>query len=39
MSFVGKLQPYVDEWASRAHEQNIVIEHCLHDGATWVAYL
>jgi hypothetical protein len=38
-SFVGKLQPYVDEWTSAAHEQNVVTEHRLHDGATWVEYL
>jgi hypothetical protein len=39
MSFVDRLQPYVAEWASAAHEQNVVTEHRLHDGATWVAYL
>jgi hypothetical protein len=38
-SFVGKLQPYVDEWASAAHEENVVTEHRLHNGTTWVAYL
>jgi hypothetical protein len=38
-SFVDKLQQYVDEWASAAHEQNVVTEHRLHNGATWVAYL
>jgi hypothetical protein len=38
-SFVGKLQPYVDEWASAAHEENVVTDHLLHDGAAWVAYL
>jgi hypothetical protein len=38
-SFVGKLQLYVDEWASAAHEENVVTEHRLHDGAVWVAYL
>jgi hypothetical protein len=38
-SFVGKLQLYVDEWASAAHEENVVTEHRLHDGAAWVAYL
>jgi hypothetical protein len=32
-SFVGKLQPYVDEWASTTHEENIVTEHRLHDDA------
>jgi hypothetical protein len=31
-SFVDKLQPYVAEWASAAHEQNVVTEHRLHDG-------
>jgi hypothetical protein len=38
-SFANRLQPYVAEWASAAHEQNIVTEHRLHDGAAWVAYL
>jgi hypothetical protein len=38
-SFVDKLQPYVAEWVSAAHEQNVVTEHRLHNGATWVAYL
>jgi hypothetical protein len=38
-SFFGKLQPYMDEWASTAHEQNVVTEHRLHDGMVWVAYL
>jgi hypothetical protein len=38
-SFIDKLQQYVAEWASAAHEQNVVTEHCLHDGAAWVAYL
>jgi hypothetical protein len=38
-SFVDRLQPYVVEWASVAHEQNVVTEHRLHDGAAWVAYL
>jgi hypothetical protein len=38
-SFVDKLQPYVAEWASVTHEQNVVTEHLLHDGAAWVAYL
>jgi hypothetical protein len=38
-SFVDKLQSYVDEWASVAHEQNVVTEHRLHDGAAWIAYL
>jgi hypothetical protein len=37
-SFVGKLQLYVDEWVSAAHEQNVVTEHHLHDSAAWVAY-
>jgi hypothetical protein len=38
-SFVDKLQPYMDEWVSAAHEENVVTEHRLHDGAAWVAYL
>jgi hypothetical protein len=38
-SFVDWLQPYVAEWVSAAHEQNVVTEHRLHDGAAWVAYL
>jgi hypothetical protein len=38
-SFVDKLQLYVDEWASAAHEENVVTEHRLHDSASWVAYL
>jgi hypothetical protein len=38
-SFVDRLQPYVAEWASVAHEQNVVTEHRLHDAAAWVAYL
>jgi hypothetical protein len=29
----------VVEWASAAHEQNVVTEHRLHDGTAWVAYL
>jgi hypothetical protein len=29
----------VAEWASTAHEQNVVTEHRLRDAATWVAYL
>jgi hypothetical protein len=37
--FVDKLQPHVSEWASAAHEQNVVTEHRLQDGAAWVAYL
>jgi hypothetical protein len=37
--FVGRLQPYVDELVSAAHEENVVTEHCLHDGVAWVAYL
>jgi hypothetical protein len=37
--FVDKLQPYMDELASAAHEENVVTEHRLHDGATCVAYL
>jgi hypothetical protein len=39
MSFVDKLQPYVAEWVSAAHEQNVVTKHRLHNNATWVAYL
>jgi hypothetical protein len=35
-SFVDKLQSYVAEWASAAHEQNVVTKHRHHDGATWV---
>jgi hypothetical protein len=38
-SFFDRLQPYVAEWASAAHEQNVVTEHRLHDVAAWVAYL
>jgi hypothetical protein len=38
-SFVDRLQLYVAEWASAAHEQNVVTEHRLHDGAVSVAYL
>jgi hypothetical protein len=39
-SFVDMLQPYVAEWASAAHEQNVVIENRLHAvAAAWVAYL
>jgi hypothetical protein len=37
--FVDKLQPYMNEWASAAHEENVITEHRLHDGVTWVAYL
>jgi hypothetical protein len=37
-SFVERLQPYVSEWASAAHEQNVVTEHRLHNAAAWVAY-
>jgi hypothetical protein len=33
-SFLDKLQPYVDEWPSAAHEENVITEHHLHDGAT-----
>jgi hypothetical protein len=36
---VTKLQSYVGEWASAAHEQNVVTKHRLHNNATWVAYL
>jgi hypothetical protein len=39
ISFIDRLQPYVVEWASAAHEQNVVTEHRLNDGAAWVAYL
>jgi hypothetical protein len=38
-SFFDRLQPYVAEWASAAHEHNVVTEHRLHDAAAWVAYL
>jgi hypothetical protein len=38
-SFVDKLQPYVAEWTSAVHEQNVVTKHRLHDGTAWVAYL
>jgi hypothetical protein len=38
-SFVDRLQPYVAEWASAAHEQNVVTEHRLHAAVAWVAYL
>jgi hypothetical protein len=38
-SFIDKVQSYVAEWASVAHEENVVIEHRLHDGVAWVAYL
>jgi hypothetical protein len=38
-SFVDMLQLYVAEWAYAAHEQNVITEHRLHDGASWVAYL
>jgi hypothetical protein len=38
-SYADRLQPYVAEWASAAHEQNVVTEHRLHDAAAWVAYL
>jgi hypothetical protein len=38
-SFFDRLQSYVVEWASAAHEQNVVTEHRLHDAAAWVAYL
>jgi hypothetical protein len=39
MSLTDRLQPYMAEWASTAHEQNVVTEHRLHDAAAWVAYL
>jgi hypothetical protein len=32
-SFVDRLQPYMAEWASATHEQNVVTEHRLHDAA------
>jgi hypothetical protein len=32
-SFFDKLQSYVAEWASAAHEQNVATEHRLHNGA------
>jgi hypothetical protein len=38
-SFFDRLQLYVAEWASAAHEQNVVTEHHLHAAAAWVAYL
>jgi hypothetical protein len=38
-SFIDRLQPYMDEWVSATHEQNVVTEHRFHDGAAWVAYL
>jgi hypothetical protein len=38
-SFADRLQPYVAEWASAAHEQNVITEHRLHAAAAWVAYL
>jgi hypothetical protein len=38
-SFFDRLQPYVAEWASAVHEQNVVTEHGLHATAAWVAYL
>jgi hypothetical protein len=38
--FFDRLQPYMAEWASAAHEQNVVTEHRLRAAAaTWVAYL
>jgi hypothetical protein len=37
MSFFDRLQPYVAECASAAHEQNVATEHRLH--YTHVAYL
>jgi hypothetical protein len=39
MSFFDRLQPYVAEWVSAAHEQNVVTEHRRHDIAAWVVYL
>jgi hypothetical protein len=38
-SFFDRLQSYVAKWVSAVHEQNVVIEHRLHDAAAWVAYL
>jgi hypothetical protein len=38
-SFIDRLQPYVAEWASVLHEQNVITEHYLHDSTAWVAYL
>jgi hypothetical protein len=38
-SFFDTLQPFVADWASAAHEQNVVTEHRLHAAAAWVAYL
>jgi hypothetical protein len=38
-SFVDRLQPYVAEWVTAAHEHNIFTEHYLHDDTAWVAYL
>jgi hypothetical protein len=38
-SFVDKMQPYVAEWVFAAHEQNVVTENHLDDGAAWAAYL
>jgi hypothetical protein len=38
MSFFDRLQPYVAEWASAVHEQNIVTEHHLR-AVAWVSYL
>jgi hypothetical protein len=38
-SFFNRLQPYAAEWASAAHEQNVVTEHHLHAAAAWVVYL
>jgi hypothetical protein len=30
---VDRLQPYVAEWVSAEHEQNVLTEHRLHDSA------
>jgi hypothetical protein len=38
-SFFDRLQSYVAEWASAAHELNVVTEHRLHAAAARVAYL
>jgi hypothetical protein len=34
-SFVDRLQPYVAEWASVAHKQNVFTEHRLHAAVAW----
>jgi hypothetical protein len=35
--FLGKLQRYLDAWATAS--QNVVIKPCLHDDDAWRAYL